>query len=212
MVTDEETGLTASNDIVARALREVADGLSAGALRVGEDDDAVEVTVPDELTLAIELETGDADVNLELEVEWPRSAERAEPRGDRAVVPVGEDAVDETDDGDERAGEDGEDAVVPGGEGVAGADDAAALSVDDAPEVGSVPPLAVDTPEPVESLARFQVFRDRADEWRWRLVHRNGNIIATSGEGYTRKHNAQKGLRSVVRNAPDAEVVEDTDG
>jgi amphi-Trp domain-containing protein len=60
-----------------------------------------------------------------------------------------------------------------------------------------------------QSLARFEVFRDRADEWRWRLRHRNGNIIATSGEGYTRKHNAWKGLRSVMRNAPEAALTED---
>ncbi|MFC7193552.1 HVO_2922 family protein [Halosimplex aquaticum] len=59
------------------------------------------------------------------------------------------------------------------------------------------------------SQARFELFRDRANEWRWRLVHRNGNVIASSGEGYTRKHNAEKGLRSVMRNAPDATLVED---
>ena len=62
-------------------------------------------------------------------------------------------------------------------------------------------------PKPPESLARFEVFRDRADEHRWRLVHRNGNIIATSGEGYTTKANALKGARSVMRNAPGAEFV-----
>lgn len=59
----------------------------------------------------------------------------------------------------------------------------------------------------IESLGRFEIFRDRAEEWRWRLVHRNGNIIATSGEGYTSRQNALKGMRSVMRNAPDAEVV-----
>lgn len=63
-----------------------------------------------------------------------------------------------------------------------------------------------------ESLARFEIFRDQGEEWRWRLVHRNGNVIATSGEGYTRKHNAEKGLRSVVRNAPNADVVDDASG
>ena len=62
---------------------------------------------------------------------------------------------------------------------------------------------------PIHRLARFEVFRDRADEWRWRLVHRNGNIIATSGEGYTQKHNAESGLQSVIRNAPGAEVVDE---
>ncbi|PSP98321.1 hypothetical protein BRC89_08300 [Halobacteriales archaeon QS_4_70_19] len=39
--------------------------------------------------------------------------------------------------------------------------------------------------------ARFELFRDRADEWRWRLRHRNGNVIATSGEGYTQAQRAQ---------------------
>lgn len=57
-----------------------------------------------------------------------------------------------------------------------------------------------------ESLARFEVFRDRADEWRWRLLHRNGNVIATGGEGYARKHGAENGLRSVMRNAEGARV------
>ena len=60
-----------------------------------------------------------------------------------------------------------------------------------------------------QALARFEVFRDQGEEWRWRLRHRNGNIIATSGEGYTRKQNAWNGLKSVVKNAPGAEVTEE---
>jgi amphi-Trp domain-containing protein len=67
--------------------------------------------------------------------------------------------------------------------------------------------VADDAPAETVSLGRFEVFRDRASEWRWRLVHRNGNIIATSGEGYTSRQNALKGMRSVMKNAPDAEVV-----
>ncbi|WP_431357818.1 YegP family protein [Haloarcula marina] len=43
-----------------------------------------------------------------------------------------------------------------------------------------------------------------------RLRHRNGNIIASSGEGYTRKHNALKGLRSVIANSADAAISEET--
>ncbi|AHF99644.1 hypothetical protein HALLA_13490 [Halostagnicola larsenii XH-48] len=61
------------------------------------------------------------------------------------------------------------------------------------------------------SQGTFQLFEDRANEWRWRLVHRNGNIIATSGEGYTTKQNARKGIRSVRRNAPEAAVVDRSD-
>lgn len=51
------------------------------------------------------------------------------------------------------------------------------------------------------SQARFELYEDVAGEWRWRMRHRNGNLIASSGEAYTRKHNAQKGLASVRRNA-----------
>ena len=52
-----------------------------------------------------------------------------------------------------------------------------------------------------DSQARFELYEDQGQEWRWRLRHRNGNIIAASGEGYTRKHNARKGLASVRGNA-----------
>lgn len=61
------------------------------------------------------------------------------------------------------------------------------------------------------SKAQFELYQDRASEWRWRLVHNNGNIIADSGEGYNRKATARKGLKSVMRNAPGATVVEQPD-
>ncbi len=51
------------------------------------------------------------------------------------------------------------------------------------------------------SQARFELYQGKGDQWRWRLRHRNGNVVATGGQGYTRKHNAQKGLGSVRRNA-----------
>ena len=82
-------------------------------------------------------------------------------------------------------------------------------STDETEQQSELAPIA-DSLDPGEapraSLGRFEVYRDRADEWRWRLVHRNGNIIATSGEGYTSRQNAEKGLRSVMANAPGADV------
>jgi hypothetical protein len=60
------------------------------------------------------------------------------------------------------------------------------------------------------SKARFQLYRDSADQWRWRLVHDNGNIIADSGQGYTSKRRAKDGIESVKTNAGDADVVEVT--
>lgn len=55
------------------------------------------------------------------------------------------------------------------------------------------------------SQARFELFADRGGSWRWRLRHRNGNIIADSAEGYSSKQKCQQGLHSVERNAPTAE-------
>lgn len=54
--------------------------------------------------------------------------------------------------------------------------------------------------------AEFEVYKDSAGEWRWRLVHRNGNIIADCGEGYVRKRDALNGVESVKRYAADAEI------
>jgi len=56
--------------------------------------------------------------------------------------------------------------------------------------------------------AAYEVFQDNADEWRWRLRHRNGQILADSGEGYASKQKARQGMRSVMNNAPDAEIEE----
>ncbi|WP_369335327.1 HVO_2922 family protein [Halostella sp. PRR32] len=67
-------------------------------------------------------------------------------------------------------------------------------------------PLGDEQPTFADSKARFQLFRDRAGDWRWRLRHDNGNIIADSGEGYSSKQKAEQGLQSVKANAPGAEV------
>lgn len=35
-------------------------------------------------------------------------------------------------------------------------------------------------------------YADRLGEWRWRLMARNGRILADSGEGYRSKRNARR--------------------
>ena len=57
-----------------------------------------------------------------------------------------------------------------------------------------------------DSKAHFELYEDRAGEFRWRLVHDNGNVIADSGEGYASLSGARRGIESVKTNAPDAEV------
>lgn len=54
--------------------------------------------------------------------------------------------------------------------------------------------------------ATFELYTDKADEYRWRLRHSNGNVIADSGQGYTTKAKAKQGIESVKSNAPDATV------
>ncbi len=54
--------------------------------------------------------------------------------------------------------------------------------------------------------ATFELYKDKAGEFRWRLVHQNGQIIADSGEGYTTKANAINGIESVKENAPIAPI------
>lgn len=44
-------------------------------------------------------------------------------------------------------------------------------------------------------MDRIEVFRDVRGEWRWRKVARNGEIVAVSGEGYTRKWSARRAAR-----------------
>lgn len=36
-------------------------------------------------------------------------------------------------------------------------------------------------------MYKFEYYKDNAGEWRWRIVHQNGNIIAISSEGYKNK-------------------------
>jgi len=50
--------------------------------------------------------------------------------------------------------------------------------------------------------ARFEVYKDKIGEFRWRLTHTNGHIIANSGEGYTTKINAMVELGQLKRTYP----------
>ena len=55
---------------------------------------------------------------------------------------------------------------------------------------------------------KFEMYADKAGEYRFRLKARNGAIIAVS-EGYTAKASCENGIESVKKNAAEAEVVEE---
>ena len=54
---------------------------------------------------------------------------------------------------------------------------------------------------------KFEVYADKAGEFRFRLKARNGEIIAVS-EGYKAKASCLNGIESVKKNAPEAEIEE----
>nr|MDD6336228.1 YegP family protein [bacterium] len=66
------------------------------------------------------------------------------------------------------------------------------------------------TAEGFETLVhpKFEMYVDKAGEYRFRLKARNGEIIATS-EGYKAKVSCENGIESVKKNAPEAEIVEE---
>jgi uncharacterized protein YegP (UPF0339 family) len=57
-------------------------------------------------------------------------------------------------------------------------------------------------------MAKFELFKDKAGEFRWRFVANNGQTIATSGEGYKRKIDCEHGIDLVKQDAPGAKVEE----
>ncbi len=52
---------------------------------------------------------------------------------------------------------------------------------------------------------KFELYKDRSGQFRFRLKAGNGEIIATS-EAYASKSGAQNGIESVKTNAPSASV------
>jgi len=55
-------------------------------------------------------------------------------------------------------------------------------------------------------MAKFTIYKDLKNEFRWRFIANNGQIIADSGEGYTSKENCKAGINFVKTNAPNAPV------
>ncbi|MBQ2650179.1 MAG: YegP family protein [Clostridia bacterium] len=72
-------------------------------------------------------------------------------------------------------------------------------------------PIAAVEDQTVEGYAaekhpKFEVYTDKAGEFRFRLKATNGQVIAVS-EGYTTHKNCMNGVESVKKNAEGAEIV-----
>ncbi len=59
----------------------------------------------------------------------------------------------------------------------------------------------------VQRHPKFEVYADKAGEFRFRLKATNGQVIATS-EGYKALASCMNGIESVKKNAVDAQIIE----
>ncbi|NHN41622.1 DUF1508 domain-containing protein [Halorubellus sp. JP-L1] len=180
-----KTTQTATRKAIASYLHNVANAFDSGdAVPVA---DSVTVTPPGEVEMEVDVEREGDESSYEVEFAWPAADGDVDTDADVAASGIGSDAVDA-------------DAESPDDAG-AGGDDADAAGEREATE-------EVAETVPAGSKATFEIYRDRANEWRWRLRHDNGNVIADSGEGYDRKAGARNGIESVQRNAAGADVDE----
>lgn len=54
----------------------------------------------------------------------------------------------------------------------------------------------------------FEMYKDKASEFRWRLKGPNHKIIADSGEGYKTMDSLKAGIDAVITTVPTAQLVD----
>ena len=67
-------------------------------------------------------------------------------------------------------------------------------------------PVEDQTRDEKQTHPKYELYKDKAGEFRFRLKASNGEIIGKS-EGYKAKASAKKGIASSAKNAPDAPIV-----
>lgn len=55
---------------------------------------------------------------------------------------------------------------------------------------------------------KFEIYKDTAGKYRWRLVAANGQNVAASGESFESKANATRAAENVRDNASKATIVD----
>jgi len=58
-------------------------------------------------------------------------------------------------------------------------------------------------------MGKFEIYKDRKGEYRWRLLANNNQVIAT-GEGYASKAGCKNGIASIKKNAARAKIDDQT--
>ena len=64
--------------------------------------------------------------------------------------------------------------------------------------------------EKVKGQLVFEIFKDKASEFRWRLMAANGAVIGTGGQGYKSKAACKHGIELIKEGAAKAKVEDET--
>lgn len=61
-----------------------------------------------------------------------------------------------------------------------------------------------------KTCPKFEIYKDKAGLFRYRLIASNGESIAMSEEGYKSKDGCKNGLKSISINAPGADIYDES--
>ena len=207
--TVHESGSKRSRTGIASYFRRLARRFSRGEPAPVDEEQTVTVSVPEEADLETEIEREDDELTLELEVAWTEVDDdvNTEAEASKATFELYEDNAEKW---RWRLVHDNGNIIADGSEGYASAQKAeqGLESVRSNAPGAHIVDTSKDEDGPSEggSSATFELFEDSAGQWRWRLVHDNGNIIGDGGQGYSSKQKAKQGLRSVKENVRGASI------
>ena len=54
---------------------------------------------------------------------------------------------------------------------------------------------------------KFEIYQDKAGEYRFRLYASNGELLCISEDGYASKDSCKKGIQSIAKWAPTADII-----
>jgi amphi-Trp domain-containing protein len=201
-----------SRRAIAAYLRRLASALGRGEPVPTDEEQTVTVDPPAEPDLAVEVQREGDQTALAIEMEWPDEAGETVETGVTASQATFELYEDAGGDSRWRLRHRNGNVIADSSQGYASKQKAkqGLESVrSNAPGAAILDQSRDDGGEPGEtgdSKADFELYADKAEKWRWRLVHRNGRIVADSGQGYASKQKAKQGLRSVRQNVRGAPV------
>ena len=197
---------------IATFFRRIARRLDRGEKVSVDDQQTVAFDPPPEAELDVELEREDGIVSLAIEMDWDETDGEVETdtRESKATFQLYEDNAGQY---RWRLRHRNGNVIADSGEGYASKQKAkqGLESVKTNAAGGHVIDHSRDETigdEASGSKATFEIYQDNAEQWRWRLRHDNGNVIADCGEGYSSKQKAKQGLQSVKVNSPGAAVEE----